>query len=90
MILLSFVSLVSFDGISKGVNPNHPLTRLVFRLKKGGKNREKGRKKGVKNLKKEKKVGEKGNEKGGKSDEKGRINAGFSGQKGGVLALYER
>jgi hypothetical protein len=83
MILLSFVSLVSFDGISKGVNPNHPLTRLVFRLKKGGKNSEKGRKKGVKNLKKEKKVGEKGNE-------KGRINAGFSGQKGGVLALYER
>jgi len=29
------VSLVSFDGISKGVNPNHPLTRLVSRLKKG-------------------------------------------------------
>ena len=31
-----------FDGISKGVNPNLPLTRLVFRLKKGGKNSEKG------------------------------------------------
>jgi hypothetical protein len=70
---------VSFDRISKGVNPNHPLTRLVFRLKKGGKNRGK-----------KEKILKKRRAKGGKSDEKGRINAGFSGQKGGVLALYER
>ncbi|MDD2621489.1 MAG: hypothetical protein PHY97_05465 [Bacteroidales bacterium] len=45
MILLSLVSLVSFDGISKGVNPNHPLTRLVSRLKKGGKIEKKEEKK---------------------------------------------
>ena len=60
MVFLSFVSLVSFDRISKGMNPNHPLTRLVFRLKKGGKNREKGRKEGEKRRAKEGKSGEKG------------------------------
>ena len=76
MVFLSFVSLVSFDRISKGMNPNHPLTRLVFRLKKGGKNREKGRKEG-----------EKRRAKGGKSGEKGRINTGFFGRKGSVLSL---
>ena len=53
MILLSFVSLVSFDGISKGVNPNHPLTRLVSRLKKGGKIEKKEEKKEKKGGQKE-------------------------------------